>query len=157
MNQSFTIRMGVESDLPQVLQLIRELALFERAPNEVSNTLERMREDGFGPNPIFGFLVAEMDTYIVGMSLFYFRYSTWKGKCLYLEDLVVTESYRGRGIGSALFEQTIAFGKSNNCVRMNWQVLDWNTAALDFYTKYGATMDPEWINGSISLDRSTAE
>lgn len=149
--KTYSIREGEHTDLPQVLELIRELAVFERAPNEVTNTLERMLEDGFGAQPIFGFYVAEVEGIIVGLSLFYYRYSTWKGRCLYLEDLIVTQSHRGLGIGSALFDQTVEHGRKSGCVRMNWQVLDWNVEAINFYEKYGASLDGEWVNCSIDL------
>lgn len=145
------IRTGKEEDLPMALKLIRELAVFERAKDEVTNTLDRMRVDGFGPEPVFGFLVAERDSEIIGLSLFYYRYSTWKGRCLYLEDLIVTESERRKGIGTALFERTMELAKEKNCVRMNWQVLDWNEPAINFYRKYHAHLDHEWINCSLPI------
>src|SRR5579871_378013 len=103
------IRAGNNADLPRVLELVRELALYEKALPEVTNTVERMEQDGFGPNPIYGFFVAEDDQAIVGLSLYYYRYSTWKGKRLYLEDIIVTESYRGKGLGKLLFERTMQF------------------------------------------------
>ena len=145
------IRQGTEADLEAIHALIVELAIFEREPNAVTNTVERMKKEGFGDEPAFGFYVAEVDGAIVGLTLFYYRYSTWKGRCLYLEDLIVTESMRGKGIGKLLFERTIQHGKDNNCARMNWQVLDWNTDAIDFYKKYNAELDGEWINGAIDL------
>ncbi len=139
------IRQGTEEDLPQVMELIMELAEYEKAPDEVENTVDRMKKDGFGPVPLFGFLVAELDSRIVGISLYYFRYSTWKGKMLYLEDLIVTESFRKKGIGKKLFEGTIVMARETECRGMIWQVLDWNKPAFDFYRKYDPIIDPHWV------------
>ncbi|HLZ15741.1 MAG TPA: GNAT family N-acetyltransferase [Cyclobacteriaceae bacterium] len=147
------IRKGERSDLPRVLELIKELALFEKAPHEVTNTVQRMEEDGFGPTPVYGFFVAETDGRIVGLSLYYYRYSTWKGKRLYLEDIIVTEAERGKGLGKLLFEQTMKFATKQNCTGMMWQVLDWNKPAIEFYKKYGAKLDGEWINGHLEADQ----
>jgi len=143
------IRSGVKSDLPRVLELIKELAVFEKALDQVSNTVERMAEDGFGSNPIYGFFVAERESVIVGLSLYYYRYSTWKGKRLYLEDIIVTEKERGKGIGKLLFEHTMEFAVGQNCTGMMWQVLHWNEPAINFYKKYDAKLDEEWINGHL--------
>lgn len=143
------IRSGVKSDLPRVLELIKELAIFEKASDQVSNTVERMEEDGFGSNPIYGFFVAERESRIIGLSLYYYRYSTWKGKRLYLEDIIVTEEERGKGLGKMLFEHTMKFAVEQNCTGMMWQVLDWNTPAINFYKKYNAKLDEEWINGHL--------
>ena len=145
------IREGTKSDLSRALELIRELAEFEHAPDEVTNTVEAMERDGFGPDPLFGFYVAEEKTGIVGLALYYYRYSTWKGRRMYLEDIIVTESHRGQGIGKALFDQVIRKGIEMNCSGMVWQVLDWNEPAIQFYREvYGADLDGEWINCSIS-------
>ena len=142
-----TIRTGIKADLPRVLELIKELALYEKAPHEVTNTLELMEQDGFGPNPIYGFFVAEnSQNHIVGLSLYYWRYSTWKGKRLYLEDIIVTESERGNGIGKLLFDRTMQHALDTNCTGMMWQVLDWNEPAINFYKKYGSKLDGEWVN-----------
>lgn len=148
MNQ-LKIRQGVKSDLPQVLVLIKELALYEKALDQVSNTIAQMEIDGFGEHPIYGFFVAEEEERIVGLSLYYYRYSTWKGKRLYLEDIIVTEKERGRGLGKVLFERTMKFAIEQNCTGMMWQVLDWNEPAIKFYKRYGAKLDPEWINGNL--------
>jgi GNAT superfamily N-acetyltransferase len=145
----FSIRQGKKEDLPRVLELIKELALYERAPNEVINTVELMEEDGFGPNPIYGFFVAENSGHIVGLSLYYWRYSTWKGKRLYLEDIIVTEKERGNGIGKILFDRTMQKALDEKCSGMMWQVLDWNEPAINFYKKYGAKLDGEWVNCSL--------
>lgn len=150
-----TIRIGKKADLPRVLELVKELALFEKAPHEVTNTLELMEHDGFGPNPIYGFFVAEDGEGIVGLSLYYWRYSTWKGRRLYLEDIIVTESQRGKGTGKLLFDRTMQHALDENCTGMMWQVLDWNEPAINFYKKYGAKLDGEWIN--CHLERKQIE
>lgn len=152
---TFQIRKGKKEDLPRVLELVQELALFERAPHEVTNTVAQLEHDGFGPNPIYGFFVAEHEQGIVGLSLYYWRYSTWKGKRLYLEDIIVTESQRGNGIGQQLFTRTMQHALDENCNGMMWQVLDWNTPAIDFYKKYGATIDNSWMN--CTLERAQLE
>ncbi len=146
------IREGIEGDLPRVLELVKELATYERALGEVSNTVQAMKEDGFGRNPIFGFFVAEVDQEVVGVSLYYYRYSTWKGRRLYLEDIVVTEKRRGQGIGKLLFERTLDHSLKEKCTGMMWQVLEWNEPAINFYKKYNAKMDGEWVNCSLEAD-----
>lgn len=144
-----TIREGRKEDLSRVLELVKELAEYERAPHEVTNTVQLMEEDGFGANPVFGFFVAEENNYIIGLSLYYWRYSTWKGKRLYLEDIIVTEKERGRGIGKLLFDRTMQKTIEEKCTGMMWQVLDWNEPAINFYKKYGAKLDDEWINCNL--------
>ena len=137
------IRKAEKRDYPMVLDLIKELALFERAPEKVTNSVELMNEE----DDYFHALVAENDNgEIVGMALFFFVYFTWVGKSLYLDDIVVREKYRGNKIGTQLLEQVMAFAKNNNCKRVRWQVLDWNTNAIEFYKKYGAKLDGEWVN-----------
>ena len=150
----YTIRKGKIEDLPRVLELVKELALYEKAPEQVTNTLEMMEEDGFGPNPIYGLFVAEKNSTgeIIGISIFYYRYSTWKGKRLYLEDIVVTESERGNGAGKLLFDRTMLKCIEANCTGMMWQVLDWNTPAINFYQKYGADLDSGWINCNLQSE-----
>lgn len=150
----YTIREGKIEDLPRVLELVKELALYEKAPEQVTNTLEMMQIDGFGPNPIYGLFVAEKNTTgeIIGISIFYYRYSTWKGKRLYLEDIVVTESERGHGAGKLLFDRTMLKCIEANCTGMMWQVLDWNTPAINFYQKYGAELDSGWINCNLQSE-----
>jgi GNAT superfamily N-acetyltransferase len=149
------IRIGKKEDLPSVLNLVKELAEYERAAHEVINTIDLMEQDGFGENPIFGFFVAESNEKIVGISLYYWRYSTWKGKRLYLEDIVVTESERGNGIGKLLFDRTLQHALDQNCSGMMWQVLDWNEPAINFYKKYGSKLDGEWINCSLERAQIT--
>ena len=143
------VREGKKEDLPKALELIRELAIYEKAEHEVENTVERMEVDGFGENPVYGFILAEMDGEVIGMSMYYYRYSTWKGKRLYLEDLIVTESARGSGAGKLLLDETVAIAKRTQCTGVMWQVLDWNEPAIKFYEKYGAELDSGWINCNL--------
>ena len=140
-----TIRPGTQDDLPQVLDLIQELAEFEREPEAVKTTVESMTSDGFGDRPIFEFFVAEDQDRVVGLALYFYSYSTWKGKCLYLEDLIVTQSYRGQGLGRRLLDRIVAKAKEENAKRVVWQVLDWNTPAIDFYKSLDAALLSEWI------------
>jgi GNAT superfamily N-acetyltransferase len=146
------IRKGVQEDLPQVLGLIQELAEYEKAPNEVDNTVERMIEEGFGEKAVFEFFVAEENDKLVGIAIYYYSYSTWKGKCVYLEDLVVTESYRQQGIGKKLFDKVVEVAKNCGAGRLSWQVLDWNEPAINFYKKLHAELDGEWINCTLRKD-----
>ncbi|MFM7854088.1 MAG: N-acetyltransferase family protein [Flammeovirgaceae bacterium] len=148
-----TVREGRKEDLPQVLELVKELAEYERALHQVSNTVEAMEKDGFGANPVFGFFVAENEGRVVGISLYYYRYSTWKGKRVYLEDIVVRQGVRGKGIGKQLFDRTMQFTLDSGCSGLVWQVLDWNKPAIDFYTKYNAAFDSEWINCSLESEQ----
>jgi len=146
-----TIRRGVEADLPQVHGLIRELAEYERAADAVTNTLADMRRDGFGPAPVFSFFVLENEAAaIIGLALYYTAYSTWKGRMLFLEDLVVTETARRGGYGRRLFEAVVAEAKATGARRMKWQVLDWNEPAIGFYKKLGANIESEWLNGNLT-------
>jgi len=148
---SVTIRRGVEADLPRVLALIQELAEYERAPEEVTNTLPDMQHDGFGPEPIFKFFVAEnAENQVIGIALYYTAYSTWKGRMMFLEDLVVTEAARGTGLGRLLFETVVAEARATGAKRMKWQVLDWNEPAIGFYKKLGAQIEPGWYNGNLT-------
>ena len=143
------IRTGEKKDLPRVLELVKELASYEKAPHEVINTVALMEQDGFGANPIYGLFVAENENGIVGISLYYWRYSTWKGKRLYLEDIIVTEKERGSGIGKLLFDRTMQKALEENSSGMMWQVLEWNKPAIKFYKKYGAKLDDEWTNCTL--------
>ncbi|MEO5976689.1 MAG: GNAT family N-acetyltransferase [Chryseolinea sp.] len=152
MNET-NIRVGRRDDLPQVFELVKELALFEKAPHEVTNTIEKMELDGFGPNPVYGFFVAETNGRIIGLSLYYWRYSTWKGKRLYLEDIIVTEEVRGHGIGKKLFDRTMQHTLDEKCTGMMWQVLDWNEPAINFYKKYGTKLDYEWVNCHLESEQ----
>ena len=144
---NITIREGKEADLPGTFALIQELAEYEKAPQEVTNNLDMMREDGFGKNPIFQFFVAETpDDGIIGIAIYFTAYSTWKGKTIYLEDLVVTEKYRRFGIGKKLFDAVAKKAEELGAKRFAWQVLEWNEPAIKFYQKAKANLDPEWIN-----------
>lgn len=154
MSDGVSIREGTKQDLPAVLELIKELAAYERAPHEVTNTVARMEADGFGPHPLYGLFVAEVAGRIVGISIYYYRYSTWKGKRLYLEDIIVTESVRGRGIGKALFDRTMEKMMEEGCTGMMWQVLEWNEAAMAFYKQYNPRIDGEWVNFSVEADEA---
>ncbi|MFZ1805801.1 MAG: GNAT family N-acetyltransferase [Cyclobacteriaceae bacterium] len=145
------IRSGREEDLPAVLDLIHELATYTGFSDQVDNTVERMRADGFGPNPIYGLLVAEQNGVILGTSIYYYRYSTWKGRRLYLEDLVVKEGMRKMGIGKMLFEATMEKSLAEKCSGLMWQVLDENTNAIAFYKKYNASFDRLFINCSLDV------
>lgn len=145
------IRKAVAEDVPEIMKLVRELAEYEKAPHEVSNTEERMMKEGFGENPAFECILAEKDGAIIGMSLYYYRYSTWKGRRLYLEDIVVYPEMRGVGAGKLLFERTIEIAKEENCSGMMWQVLDWNEPAINFYKKYNARFDGEWLNCNLDF------
>lgn len=147
------IRKGKASDLPQVLELINELALYEKAPQEVTVTIAELIEDSFGDNPVFYFFVAEQGTQILGTAIYYIKYSTWKGRCVYLEDIIVKESQRGKKIGKHLFEAVILECKNLGAKRMEWQVLDWNTPALHFYKKFNAQVDPSWVNCKLTEEQ----
>lgn len=142
----FNIRKGRKEDLPATLGLIQELAEYERVPEQVKISVKQLEEDGFGDQPLFGLFVAESLDQVVGIALFYYRYSTWRGKTLFLEDIVIKHSLRGNGIGQALFNRVIQKAFEEDCFRMSWQVLDWNEPAITFYEKYGATLDKEWLN-----------
>ncbi len=147
------IRPGTPADLPAALALIQELAIYERAPDAVVTTVETMTRDGFGPNRVFEFLVAEQqaDGALLGIALYFPAYSTWKGRMLYLEDLVVTEAARGQGIGQLLFDAVVAEARRQGACRLRWQVLDWNAPAIRFYERQAAALDPEWLNGTLEL------
>ncbi len=145
------IRRAKKTDCARLLELIQELATYEKAPDEVTVTLSHFEESGFGDNPVWWAFVAEVQGVVVGMALYYIRYSTWKGQRLYLEDILVTEEMRGKKIGSLLFDALIKEAKEKKYNGMNWQVLDWNESAINFYKKYNANFDPEWVNCSINF------
>ncbi len=151
-NTSFTIRKGVKSDMPSALKLIKELAHFEKESNAVIVTVEDLENHGFGQIPLFECFVAELENEIVGMALFYPRYSTWKGPTIHLEDLIVTESKRGLKIGSALYSKVMEYGYKKGVQRIEWAVLDWNTPAIDFYEKTGAKVLRDWNTAQIEGD-----
>ena len=138
------IRIGVPEDMTAVLRLINELAVFEKEPDAVVVTVEDLLRDGFGENPLFHTFIAEENGEIIGMALYYYRYSTWKGKTIHLEDLIVKESKRGTGAGLALYKAIIQQGKKDGVRRIEWNVLDWNTNAIQFYEKSGAKVLEDW-------------
>ena len=138
------IRKATANDMPSVLELIQELATFEKEPDAVVVTVADLIRDGFSENPLFQCFVAEVDGEIIGMALYYYRFSTWKGKTIHLEDLIVKESKRGTGAGFALYKEIIKQGKAENVRRIEWNVLDWNTPAIDFYEKSGAKVLDDW-------------
>jgi GNAT superfamily N-acetyltransferase len=148
---SINIRRAVKEDCPRLLELIYELAVYEKAPNEVTVTLEHFVESGFGENPVYWAFVAEENEIILGFALYYVRYSTWKGQAMYLEDILVTEAARGKGIGKLLMDKLIEEAKEKGFTRIIWQVLEWNEPAINFYKKYKASFDAEWVNCSIDI------
>jgi len=150
---TISVRKGLKSDLSAALALIKELALYENAPDEVIVTIEDMERDGFGGNPVFNFFVAEVDGKIVGISLYYVKYSTWKGKCIFLEDIIVTEQYRKHGIGKKLFDEVVRVSKEQNVQRLEWQILDWNEPAIRFYEKINSNLNKEWINCKLTKEQ----
>lgn len=152
-----TIRKAVKEDCPRMLELVQELAEYEKAPQEVTVSLEHFVDSGFGEKPVWWAFVAEStagaENQIVGIALYYIRYSTWKGQRLFLEDIVVTQEWRGKGIGKQLFDRTIEEARDKKFKGMMWQVLDWNEPAINFYKKYGAGFDGEWINCTLSEEQ----
>jgi GNAT superfamily N-acetyltransferase len=143
-NLNMNIRKGTPEDMPAVLGLIQELAEFEKEPDAVLVTVDDLVRDGFGTTPLFHVFVAEAEGEIVGIALYYYRYSTWKGKIIHLEDLVVKDKMRGTGLGYALYSEIIKQGKRDNVRRIDWHVLDWNTPAIEFYEKSGAKVLKDW-------------
>lgn len=147
-----TIRRAVKQDCEPMMQLIHELAVYEKAPDEVTVGFDHFVESGFGPNPVWHAFVAEVNNKIVGFALYYIRYSTWKGQRMYLEDILVNEPWRGKGIGKLLFDQLIEEAKEKNLAGMAWQVLEWNEPAINFYKKYkGVTFEKEWMNCTLQI------
>ena len=139
------IRKGKIEDMPAVLGLIKELATFEKEPNAVVVTVADLERDGFGESPLFHTFIAEENEEIAGMALYYYRYSTWKGKTIHLEDLIVKEEKRGAGLGFKLYSEVIAQGKCDGVRRIEWNVLDWNAPAIEFYEKSGAKVFKDWL------------
>ena len=145
------IRCARREDCARILELVQELADYEKAPQEVTVTLEHFEESGFGETPVWWAFVAELEGRIEGFALYYIRFSTWKGQRMYLEDFVVTDKLRGQGIGKQLFDRLIEEAKEKNFNGIVWQVLEWNEPAINFYKKYAASFDAEWVNCSISI------
>lgn len=150
--KNILIRSAVKEDCLRILELIRELAVFERAPDEVTVTLEHFEKSGFGENPVWWAFVAEADGVVQAFALYYIRYSTWKGQRMYLEDLLVTEKMRGKGIGLLLFEELFKEAKAKQLNGIVWQVLEWNETAIKFYKKLNAAFDAEWVNCSVEVN-----
>ena len=151
---SFIIRHGDEKDIPGMFKLVKELAEFERAPEAVVNTEQMLREDGFGKHSIYKVFIAEEVTTgdVIGMALYYTAYSTWKGKIFFLDDLIVTERFRKYGIGQKLLDEVLKAAHEAGVNQIRWQVLDWNTPAINFYKKIGAEVDPTWYDCKMSKE-----
>jgi len=144
--QPTIIRRAVREDCPQLMELIHELAVFEKAPEEVTVSLQHFEDSGFGAHPVWWAFVAEIDKVVAAFALYYIRYSTWKGQRMYLEDILVTKNMRGKGLGSLLFERLIEEAREKKLNGIVCQVLEWNEPAISFYKKYHAVYDAEWIN-----------
>ena len=138
------VRQAIKADMPQVLNLIKELAVFEKEPDAVEISVSDLEEEGFGDNPFFTCFVSQINKEIVGAAIIYYRFSTWKGRTLHLEDLIVKEEHRGKGIGEALYKQVMTFAYKQGLKRVAWDVLDWNTGAIRFYERSGATIMKDW-------------
>jgi GNAT superfamily N-acetyltransferase len=145
------IRKAVPEDCSRILELIKELAIYEKAPEQVTVTEAHFMESGFSEKPVWWAFVAEVNQVVLGFALYYIRYSTWKGQRLYLEDILVTEVARGKGIGKLLMDRVVAEAKERKFSGIVWQVLQWNTPAIQFYKKYNTQFDPEWINCSLEI------
>jgi GNAT superfamily N-acetyltransferase len=146
------IRKAEKKDCTRLLELIQELAVYERAPEEVTVTLQHFEESGFGDRPVWWAFVAEVDGRVEGFALYYIRYSTWKGQRMYLEDLLVTEKLRGKQIGKLLVDRLIEEAKEKKFSAIVWQVLEWNEPAINFYKKYETVFDAEWVNCSLAIN-----
>ena len=147
------VRKATIEDMPAVHALISELADYEKAPHEVTNTVADMERDGFGSNPVFHCQVAEVDGHLIGMAIYFIKYSTWKGKGVYLDDIVVTSDYRKKGAGKVLLDAVIRHSAELRAKQLHWQVLDWNTPAIEFYKKYSVSFDSEWINCKMTEEQ----
>lgn len=146
---SIIIRRAVKEDCPRLLELITELAVYEKAPDDVTVTMDHFTESGFGETPVWWAFVAEVKGRVEGFALYYIRYSTWKGQAMYLEDILVTEAMRGKKLGKLLFDRLIEEAKEKKWTRIIWQVLDWNEPAINFYKKYNTDFDGGWLNCSM--------
>ena len=146
----YLIRKAKKEDVPAILQLINELAVFEKEPDAVEVTEKDLEHYGFGENPLFTCFIAEINGKVEGMALIYYRFSTWKGRTIHLEDLIVREKMRGTGLGSALYKKVIEFAKEQGAKRTEWVVLDWNTPAIDFYERSGAKVFKDWY--TVQMD-----
>lgn len=150
---NITIRPALKTDCPRMMELIRELAHYEKAPEQVTVSMEHFENSGFGQQPVWWAIVAEMDDRVEGFALYYIRYSTWKGQRMYLEDILVTEAMRGKGAGALLMNELIKIARQKNLNGITWQVLNWNEPAIRFYQKIdGIRMDPEWVNVMLDFE-----
>ncbi|AWL09236.1 Diamine N-acetyltransferase [Aquirufa nivalisilvae] len=149
--EQIEIRKARIDDVPAIYDLVKELALFEKAPNEVSSSFDDFIQNGFQENPIFASNLIFFEGKLAGFALWYFRFSTWKGKRLYLEDLYIKEEFRSLGLGKMLLDETVLEAKRTQCTGMMWQVLDWNEPAIQFYSKYGVKFDAGWLNVHLDL------
>ena len=150
---NINIRKAVREDCSRIMELIKELAIYEKAPNEVTVSSEHFEKSGFGSRPVWWAFVVEVDKKIEGFALYYIRFSTWKGQRMYLEDFLVTEKMRGKGLGKLLFEQIIKEARKRQLHGIQWQVLEWNEPAINFYKKFDTAFDPEWINCGITFEK----
>lgn len=149
--EQIEIRKARIEDVPAIYDLVKELALFEKAPDEVSSSFDDFIQNGFQENPIFASNLIFFEGKLAGFALWYFRFSTWKGKRLYLEDLYIKEEFRSLGLGKMLLDETVLEAKRTQCTGMMWQVLDWNEPAIQFYSKYGVKFDAGWLNVHLDL------
>jgi GNAT superfamily N-acetyltransferase len=149
--ENIIIRRAIQDDCSRLLELVHELAVYEKAPDEVTVSLQHFEKSGFGEHPVWWAFVAEINGYVQGFALYYIRYSTWKGQRMYLEDILITEEMRCKGIGTLLFNRLIEEAKEKNFTGIVWQVLEWNKPAIQFYKKYSTSFDAEWVNCSITL------
>jgi GNAT superfamily N-acetyltransferase len=145
-NTDIHIREAKATDMDAVFKLINELAVYEHAADQVTNSVENLIEDGFGTNSVFKCIVAEANDTVIGFALYFTSYSTWKGRCLYLEDFLVTETWRRKGVGKLLFDRVYEIAEETKVKRFEWQVLDWNEPAINFYKKYKTSFDETWVN-----------
>lgn len=150
--EQIKLRKAIKEDCPQLLELIQELATYEKAPNEVTVTIDHFTESGFGVNPVWWAIVAETANKVIGFALYYIRYSTWKGQKMYLEDILVTNEWRGKGVGKLLFDNLVETAKEKKLKGIVWQVLEWNAPGINFYKKYkDVKFDNEWVNCSLDI------
>ncbi len=152
MKGAIRIRKARKKDVPEILLLIKELAAYEKSPHEVKVSAKELLRDGFGKKKVYECFIAETKNKITGIALYYIKYSTWKGRCIYLDDIIVTEKMRGQGIGKKLFDEVIKSAKKMKVRKLEWQVLNWNEPAINFYKKYSTVFDNEWINCKLNFE-----